>query len=29
VTKDDLQKAIHFLKELVRATDRALAPTVT
>lgn len=25
VTKDDLQKAIYFLKELVKATDRALA----
>jgi hypothetical protein len=24
VTKDDLQKAIYFLKELVKATDRAL-----
>jgi hypothetical protein len=26
VTKDDLQKAIYFLKELVKATDRALSP---
>lgn len=25
VTRDDLQKAVYFLKELVKATDRALA----